>query len=75
MQPCSYLDAFGVAAPPADEPVRCGDIVRTGLNVTPEFQVIAVHEDKVWLRDLCSGLDALTALRRCHRLPTPCGLA
>jgi hypothetical protein len=42
-----------------------GDVVRTGPNCHPRYKVVAVAEDKVWLRNLTSGADAVVDCRRC----------
>jgi hypothetical protein len=68
----SYSDVFAICLDREhDEDVRAGDLVRTGPNLYPHFEVIAVHGDKAWLRDIATGVDALTPLSRCRRLAAP----
>lgn len=43
-----------------------GDIVRTGPNSHPRYRVVAVSQDKVWLRNLSSGADAVVDCTRCE---------
>ena len=47
--------------------IRPGDRVCAGANVHPNHEVIAVYGDKAWVRDLASGCDGITSLRRCHK--------
>jgi hypothetical protein len=51
---------------PSDD-IRPGDRVCTGANVLPNHEVIAICGDKAWVRDLRSGCDGITSLRRCHK--------
>ncbi|HLZ84022.1 MAG TPA: hypothetical protein VKQ54_10685 [Caulobacteraceae bacterium] len=48
-----------------------GHVVRTGPNHFPHFEVIAIHGDKAWVRNVVTGADSLTPLSRCRRLPAP----
>lgn len=43
-----------------------GDIVRTGQNTHPQYRVVAVDVNKVWLRNLSSGADAVVDCLRCE---------
>ena len=45
-----------------------GDLCRHGRNSHPRYRVIHVHEDRVWLRDIDSGADAVVDVRVCHRI-------
>lgn len=66
----SYSDVFAIKLErEGDEEVRAGDLVRTGPNRGPAYEVIAIHGDKAWLRNLQNGQDAVTLLNRCRRLP------
>jgi len=59
-----------------DEEIRPGDLVRTGANLFPHFEVLAVHGDKAWVRNVQNGADHLAPLARCRRIePQPLALA
>ena len=65
----SYADVFGLARelPPAGEPVAPGDVVRTGPNRHPLYRVIAVYEDRAWIRGVAKGRDHIVPLRRLRK--------
>ena len=73
----SYSDVFSISHErPYPEEIRPGDIVRTGQNQFPHFEVIAVNGEKAWLRDVQSGEDHLAIVSRCRKLATrPVALA
>ncbi len=48
--------------------VEVGDLVRTGGNLHPHYQVIALTEDRAWIRDTQHGTDHIVPLDRCTRL-------
>ena len=48
--------------------VSVGDVVRTGENFHPHYQVIAMTEDRAWIRDTQHGTDHIIALDRCRRV-------
>lgn len=52
---------------PDSPPLRPGDLCVTGANSLPRFRVIAVHEDRVWVRDTETGTDAVVAQGHCKR--------
>ena len=49
--------------------VAVGDVVRTGENSHPQFRVIAVTEDRAWIRDLQYGADHIVPVDRCRKIP------
>lgn len=49
-------------------PLQVGDIVRTGENLHPHFRVIAVSEDRAWVRDSQYGTDHIVPVDRCNRI-------
>lgn len=55
----------GGAAPP----VAAGDLVRTGANFHPHYQIVALSEDRAWVRDLQYGTDHIIPIDRCRPLP------
>jgi len=48
-------------------PLQVGDLVRTGPNFHPHFQVIAVTDDRAWVRELQHGTDHVVPIKRCRR--------
>ena len=52
-------------ATPKPEPVKVGDIVKTGPNDYPRFKVIAIDGDRAWLRNVISNDDAVVSLQEC----------
>lgn len=68
----SYSDVFSIDLDrPFDEDIWVGDVVRSGSNFFPHFEVIAISGDKAWLRDIQNGADHLALLRRCRKLRRP----
>jgi hypothetical protein len=68
----SYSDVFSIAHDrDYEEDIRAGDIVRTGANHFPHFEVLAVHSDKAWVRNVQNGADFLALLSRCRRIENP----
>ena len=66
----SYSDVFGISHErDFDEEIRTGDLIATGANHYPHFEVLAVNGDKAWVRNVQNGADQLTLLSRCRRLP------
>jgi hypothetical protein len=65
----SYSDVFAIAHERGyDEHIQVGDLVRTGANLHPHFEVVAVSGDKAWVRNLQSGADSLALLDRCRKI-------
>ena len=48
--------------------IAAGDLVRTGDNFHPHFHVIAMTEDRAWIRDTQYGTDHVVPLDRCIRI-------
>lgn len=68
----SYSDVFAISHErDYAEDIRPGDIVHSGPNLFPHFEVIAVSSDKAWVRDVQTGADHLAFLSRCRKLPQP----
>ena len=59
----SYL--HGGKATPKPEPVKIGDIVKTGPNDYPRFKVIAIDGERAWIRNIISSDDAVVSLTEC----------
>ncbi|MDB5483122.1 MAG: hypothetical protein JWO83_4175 [Caulobacteraceae bacterium] len=65
----SYSDVFSISHDREyDEEIRPGDLVRCGPNLFPHFEVVAVHGDKAWVRDVQNGIDHLALLSRCRKI-------
>lgn len=65
----SYSDVFGINHErELDEEIRPGDLVATGANLHPYFEVLAVNGEKAWVRNVQNGADHLALLNRCRRL-------
>jgi hypothetical protein len=65
----SYSDVFAINHDrDYDEEIHPGDLVRTGPNLFPHFHVLAVHDDKAWVRNVQNGADHLALLSRCRRI-------
>lgn len=65
----SYSDVFDISHERGyDEDITVGDLVRTGHNLYPHFEVLAVHGDKAWVRNVLNGSDHLALLSRCRKI-------
>jgi hypothetical protein len=65
----SYSDVFEISHErDVHEQIVAGDLVRTGANAFPQFRVIAVCGDKVWVRDLQYGSDGITSVTLCRKI-------
>lgn len=65
----SYSDVFSISHDREHhEDIRPGDIVRTGENFHPHYEVLAVHGDKAWVRNIQNGADFLALLSRCRKI-------
>lgn len=72
----SYSDVFSINHDRQhDEDIRPGDVVRTGENHFPHFEVLAIHGDKAWVRNISNGLDSLALVSRCRQVPAHSMLA
>lgn len=65
----SYSDVFAISHEREyDEDIQAGDLVRTGPNLYPHFEVLAVHDDKAWVRNVQNGADHLALISRCRKI-------
>jgi hypothetical protein len=72
----SYSDVFDIEHDrDYHEEIHPGDVVRTGVNAFPHFEVLAVNGDKAWLRNVQNGADSLALLSRCRKLQSQTLLA
>ena len=51
--------------------ITAGDLVRTGENFHPHYHVVAITEDRAWIRDTQYGSDHIVPLDRCRRILRP----
>lgn len=65
----SYSDVFSISHDREyDEVIQVGDLVRTGPNLYPHYEVLAVHGDKAWVRNVQNGADHLALISRCRKI-------
>jgi len=65
----SYSDVFAINHDREyEENIQVGDLVRAGANLYPHFEVVAVHGDKAWVRNVQDGADHLALLSRCRKI-------
>lgn len=65
----SYADVFALKLDRMHhEDIRPGDLVRTGANLFPHYEVIAVDGDKAWVRNTQSSKDDITPLARIRKI-------
>jgi hypothetical protein len=69
----SYSDVFAIRHDrDYDEVISVGDLVRTGPNLFPHFEVLAVHGERAWVRNTDNGADHLALQSRCRKItPQP----
>ena len=67
MPTVSYSDLFGIRHErDHDEPIEAGDLVRTGPNARPHFQVLAVKDNRAWVRNVDTAADGIVDVNRCR---------
>jgi len=72
----SYSDVFSISHDREHhEDIQPGDLVRTGENFHPHYEVLAVHGEKAWVRNVQNGADCLALLSRCRKISPPVLLA
>jgi len=55
-----YSDVFSINHDrDFEDDIQAGDLVRSGPNLFPHFEVIAASGDKAWVRDVQTGADHL----------------
>lgn len=65
----SYSDVFSISHEREHpEEIHPGDVVRTGENYHPHYEVVAVNGDKAWVRNVQNGADSLALLARCRKI-------
>ena len=68
----SYSDVFSISHDRKHhEDIQTGDVVRTGENLFPHFEVVAVNGATAWVRNVVSGAEFLAQLSRCRRIEPP----
>lgn len=66
----SYADLFGIVVV-EDGNVAVGDVVITGNNDYPRYEVLALHDGRAWVRSTDHDWDAVVdqvRLRKLNRL-------
>jgi hypothetical protein len=53
------------------ESISVGDMIGTGENFHPHYHVIAVTEDRAWIRDTQHGTDHIIPIDRCRKVERP----
>lgn len=48
--------------------VAVGDVIRTGENLRPNYRIIAMSDDRAWIRDTQHGTDHIVPIDRCRRI-------
>jgi hypothetical protein len=59
------------SAPPdlcSGAPIAVGDVIRTGENRYPHFEVIAMSGDRAWVRDIQYGTDHIVTVAGCSKI-------
>jgi hypothetical protein len=51
------------------EALQVGSVCVTGENSRPRFRVIALVDDRAWIRDVETGQDSVVASGHCHAVP------
>ena len=65
----SYSNVFSISHEREyEEEIHAGDLVRTGPNLFPHFEVLAVNGDKAWVRNVATGADHLALVSRCRKI-------
>jgi hypothetical protein len=69
MQAISYSALFGVDHErDYEEHIAEGDMVSTGRNAGPYFNVLAVNGDRAWVRNITTAIDGIVDLKRCRKV-------
>jgi hypothetical protein len=50
------------------EDIHAGDLVRTGANARPLFEVVAVDGERAWVRNADNRVDGIVELNRCRKV-------
>ena len=48
--------------------ISVGDLIRTGENFHPHYEVIAITDDRAWVRDTQHGTDHVVPIDTCRRV-------
>ena len=47
--------------------ISVGDIIRTSANFHPHYHIIALADDRGWIRDTQHGTDHVVPIERCRK--------
>ena len=64
----SALASRFVADLRSDSPFAVGDVVATGTNSHPKYRLIAVTDDRAWIRDIQHGTDHVVPVDLCRKV-------
>lgn len=67
----SFSDVFNIDHERGyDEKIAVGDLVRTGPNLWPHFEVLAVDEvsNEAWIRNITTKKSHVAILSRCRKI-------
>ena len=56
-------------------PLEEGELVRTGETFHPYYRIIAVRDERAWIREVQHGSDHVVPLDRCQRVAPPVSAA
>jgi len=68
MSAISYRDVFEIEHDQSSEELAVGDLVQTGPNLFPRFEIVAISGETVWVRNVSSRQDALLPASRCRKV-------
>lgn len=68
MSPFSYFDVVSLHDDGGhDDEIIVGDIVCSGPDLHARFEVITIHGDRAWVRDVLNGANHLALLSHCRK--------
>jgi len=69
MSAISYRDVFEIEHDQcSSDELQVGDVVQTGANLFPRFEVVAVSGETAWVRNISNRQDALLPVSRCRKV-------
>ena len=65
----SYGDVLGLNAPPeGDKDLQEGETVTTWHNSYPQYYIVAIRGNRVWLRNVYNHSDFVADIANCRRV-------
>lgn len=69
MSAISYRDVFEIEHDQSgSDELNVGDLVQTGPNLFPRFEIVAISGETVWVRNVNTRQDALLPASRCRKV-------